>query len=155
MSNTFKFPVTSRPDTNFTEALAAAASYLTGPFAATPINTIYGVEPINSKRYLLVGISIEAVEQLGLQFLFYSSAAGGFLCSWNTASMSTWQKDGSGLYNYYQDGFSMPIYDADTINTVNPPNLHVAVQNIDTVAKSADAAGALTVTFWLTPMQGW
>lgn len=161
MSDRFVFPVASNPTTNFTEALVATASAFTPPFAGTAMNNIGGVPPLNGRRYWIRGIEYLAVENVGLEFDFWASAAGltdavasdTFLSRYQFAAANGVQFNGIGLYRYFAWGLELPYYDLDTINTTTPPSLHVAAQNVDTVAKSADAAGAVAVTFWLAPMQ--
>lgn len=154
-ATSFLFPVQSVGTVNFLPALAAAAGTFTPPFAGTAINTINGVPPIGSRRFLIRAISWTAVENIGLEFDFYSRAAGGvFLGRYQFASVNGVQLNGAGLFNYYVDGLALPYFDDDTINTINPPTLHVAAQNIDTVAKSANAAGAVVAIFWLEPQAG-
>lgn len=163
MSNTFLFPVTSRPTVDFLDALAAAGSSLTPPFAGGPINTLKGLPPINARRFLVRAIEYLAVENVGLEFDFFGSAAGltdvigtdTFISRFQFASVNGAQFNATGLYRYYVDGLAIPVLDLDSINTTTPPALHVAVQNVDTVAKTVDAAGAVKVTIWVEPMQGW
>lgn len=147
------FPVVSRPAVDFTEALAKVATTLTPPYHGSAINNLYGVPPINSRRFFIRAIGFTAVENIGLEFDFFSGAAGGFLGRYQFVIANGWQYNSAGLYEYYVDGLAIPYYDLDTINTVNPPTLHVGIQNIDTTDKSADGAGAVTATFWLEPMQ--
>lgn len=154
-ATSFLFPVPTVGTVNFLPALAAASAFGTQPFAGTAINNINGVPPIGSRRFLIRAISWTAVENIGLEFDFFSRAAGGqFLGRYQFASVNGAQYNAAGLFNYYVDGLAIPYYDDDTINTVNPPTLHVGVQNIDTVAKSANAAGAVVVVFWLEPQAG-
>lgn len=150
----FLFPVPSIPTVNFLEALAAASATLTPPFAGTTIDNINGVPPIGSRRFLIRAIGYTAVQQVGLEFDFFSSSGGGFLGRYQFTSVNGVQYNGAGLFNYYVDGLALPYFDLDTINTVNSPTLHVGAQNVDTVAKSAGAPGAITATFWLEPQAG-
>lgn len=160
MSDRFLYPVVSSPTVNFLDALAAAGSSFTPPFIGTAINNLPGVPPINSRRYLIRGIEYLAMENVGLEFDFWASAAGltnlvatdTFLGRYQFASANGAQFNSVGLYRYFAWGLDLPYYDADTINTTTSPSLHVAVQNVDTVAKSADVAGAIACTFWLAPM---
>lgn len=155
MSTSFLFPVPSVGTVNFLDALAAAAVTLTPPFVGGPINNINGVPPIGSRRYLIRAISWTAVQNVGLEFDFFSRAANGdFLSRFQFASVNGVQYNSAGVFNYYIDGLALPYFDLDTINSVSPPTLHVGVQNIDTVAKSAGAPGQINATFWLEPQQG-
>jgi len=154
MSTSFLFPVPTVATVNFLPALAAASAFGTPPFAGTAINNINGVPPIGSRRYLIRAIRWTAVENIGLEFDFFSSNSGAFLARYQFASVNGVQYNAVGPFAYYVDGLALPYFDADTINTVNPPTLHVGVQNIDTVAKTANAGGAINATFWLEPMQG-
>ncbi len=155
------YPVTSRSTVDFLDALAAASAFGTPPYVGTAINTLYGVPPIGSRRFLIRAIEFLAMENIGIEFDFWSSATGltnavdtdTFLARYQFGSINGQQYNSTGLYRYYVDGLAIPYFDADTINTVNPPTLHVGIQNIDTTAKSADAAGAIAATFWLEPQQ--
>ncbi len=148
------FPVTSVPTANFLDALAQ--------HAATAMNILYGVPPIYSRRYLIRAISVLAKEAYGPELNFFSTAAGNttnpatntFLSRWGFISSMAEQIGATGLYNWYVDGLAIPYRDDDTINTTNPPSLHVIMQNISATAKSADADGATSVTVWLEPMVG-
>jgi hypothetical protein len=152
MHSNMLWSIVSVPATNFREALAPAAQTLTAPFVASAINNLNGVPPIDSRRFLIRAIAYSANENIGLEFDFFTSALGGFISRFAFTSANGAQYGGAGQYNYYIDGLSLPYYDADTINSINPPQLHVGVQNVDTVAKSAGDAGAVTATFWLESM---
>lgn len=160
MSDRFVYPVVSRPTVDFLDALAAAANTFQAPFVGGPINNLPGVPPINSRRYFIRGIEYLATENVGLEFDFFSSAAGltdvigtdTFLSRYQFASANGVQFNGGALYRYFSWGLDLPYYDAATINTTTSPSLHLAIQNVDTIAKSANAAGAIAVTVWLAPM---
>lgn len=154
MENTLLYPVTSRPTVNFLEALAAAAGgTFTPPFVGSAINNLYGVPPIGSRRFLIRAIEYEALQSIGLEFDFFYSSTGGFIARYQFASVNGAQYNGAGNYLYYVDGLAIPYCDRDSINSATvAPTLHVGVQNIDTVAKSAAELGPFTVTFWLEPM---
>ncbi len=160
MSDRFLYPVVSKPTVNFLDALAAASSSFTPPFIGTAINNLPGVPPLNSRRYLIRGIEYLAMENVGLEFDFWSSAAGltnvigtdTFLGRYQFASANGVQFNSTGLYRYFAWGLDLPYRDDDTINTENSPTLHLALQNVDTVAKSGDEAGAVAITVWLVPM---
>lgn len=146
-------PVVSRPTVDFIAGLAAAGGVLTPPFAGSAIYNLLGVPPNGSRRFFVRAIGMTAVENVGIEFDFHSAAAGGFLGRWQFPKAEGIQLNGANLYNYYVDGLAIPYADSDTAGTPSPPTLHVAAQNIDTVAKSAGAGGALNVTFWLEAMQ--
>lgn len=155
MENTFLWPVVSQPTVNFTDALAAASGTFTPPFAATAINNLYGVPPIGSRRFLIRAITYECVQNVGVEFDFYSSALGGFLARYQFAAVNGVQVAGAGNYLYYVDGLAIPYVDLDSVNSATvAPTLHVGIQNVDTVAKGANGAGAITATFWLETMSG-
>lgn len=147
-------PVTSRPAVDFIAALAAAAATQTPPFVGSAIYNVLGVPPAGSRRFFVRAIGFTAVESIGLEYDFYDGAAGNFLGKWQFAKADGAQKNGAGAYQYYVDGLAIPYVDLDTIGSQNPPTLHVAIQNVDTTAKSAAGAGAVTATFWLEPMTG-
>lgn len=160
MPSNFWFPVVSKPGTNFTEALLAAGSTLTPPFAGSAINVLPGVPPVFSRRYWIRAIEYVAKENVGLEFDFFGSAAGNttdpatntFISRYQFGSVNGVQYNGAGLYLYFSGTLQIPYFDLDTANAVPSPNLNVGIQNIDTVAKSADAAGAIACTFWLEPI---
>lgn len=153
MSTNFVFPVASRPTVNFLEALTTNQ--------ASAMNNLPGVPPVGSRRYYIRAIEAVCKQQIGPQFNFFATAAGNttdpstntFLSRWGFLDSFGAQIGGTGLYNYYVDGLAIPYRDDDTINTVNPPKLHVILQNTSATSKSANATGALSVTFWLEPMK--
>ncbi len=160
MSDRFIYPVVSKPTVDFLDALGAAANAFQPPFVGGPVNNLPGVPPVNSRRYFIRGIEYLATENVGLEFDFFSSASGltnvigtdTFLARYQFASSNGVQFNGTGLYRYFSWGLDLPYYDDDTLNTTTSPSLHVAIQNVDTTAKSAGAPGAITCRFWLTPM---
>lgn len=162
MPSNFLFPVYSVATVNFLEALAAAAMSFTPPFVGSAINNLPGVPPSGSRRFLIRAIEYLAVQNVGLEFDFFGSSVGPtldpatdtFIARYQFASANGVQYNGAGLYRYYVDGLAIPYFDLDTANSVTPPTLHVGVQNIDTVAKSADVPGAIACTFWLEPNLG-
>lgn len=161
MSDHYLFPVQSVPVLNFTEGLLGAANTFQAPFVGGPINNLGGVPPLNGRRYFIRGIEYTAMENVGLEFDFWATATGltadpatdTFLGRYQFASANGVQFNGTGLWRYMAWDLGLPYFDLDTLNTVTPPTLHVAVQNVDTVAKSAGVPGAIAVTFWLAPMQ--
>ena len=163
MPSNFLFPVVSSPTVNFLEALGAASASFTPPFVGTAMNNLAGVPPIGSRRFFIRVIEYLCVQQVGLEFDFWGSAAGltnaiatdTFISRYQFASVNGQQFNNTGLFRYYIDGLAIPYYDLDTANSTTPPTLHVAAQNVDTVAKSAGAPGAVNATFWLEPMQAW
>lgn len=147
-------PVTSRPTVDFLAALAAASGALTPPFAGSAITNLPGVPRTGSRRFLVRALSYTAVENLGLEFDFYSRATGTFLARYAFTKADAQQQNATGLYTAYVDGLAIPYLDLDTASSPTPPTLHLALQNVDTVAKSASAGGAVTVTAWLEAMDG-
>jgi hypothetical protein len=153
-------PIYSVPTTQFTEALAAASATLTPPYAGSSVYSLLGIPPWGSRRFLIRSIMYLAVENVGLEFDFFGSASGltdviatdRFIARYQFTAANGVQFDGSGLFRYYVDGLSIPYFDRDSANSQTAPSLHVAIQNCDTVAKSADAAGAIACTFQLEPM---
>lgn len=162
MPSNFLYPVYAVPTVNFLEALAAASSTFTPPFVGTAMNNLAGVPPIGSRRFLIRAIAYVCAQQVGLEFDFFGSAAGltnligadTFIARYQFASVNGQQFNGAGVYRFYVDGLSIPYYDIDVANSVTPPTLHTAVQNVDTVAKSGGAPGAVNATFWIEPMLG-
>lgn len=162
MPSNFLFPVYSKGTVNFLEALIAASASFTPPFVASAINNLAGVPPVGSRRFLIRAIEYLAKENVGLEFDFFGSSTGPttdvdtdtFIARYQFASSNGVQYNGAGLYRYYVDGLAIPYFDLDTANSVTPPTLHLGIQNIDTTAKSADAAGAIAVTLWLEPNLG-
>jgi hypothetical protein len=162
MPSNFLYPVYSKGTVNFLEALAAAASSFTPPFVGSAMNNLAGVPPIGSRRFLIRSIMYLAMQNVGLEFDFWGSAAGltanvdtdTFIARYQFASANGAQFNGAGLYRYYVDGLAIPYFDIDSANSLSSPTLHVSVQNTDTVAKSANAAGAIACTFMLEPNLG-
>ncbi len=154
MPSSFLYPVVAPEATFF---LAGLAQNVAGAMQNIP-----GLPPIASRRYFIRAISVVARENFGPQFAFFNSAAGdasltdpavdGFVSFWGFAAASGQQLSGTGLWRYYIDGLAIPYVDRDTINTQTPPSLHVVLQNLAATAKSANAAGAIQVTFWVEPM---
>lgn len=142
-------PVVSRPTVDFLAALAAASGALTPPYAGSVITNLPGLPPNGAKQFFVRAIGYTAVENLGLGFNFFSGASGGFLSRYQFQKTDGAQAGGAGLYNAYVDGLAIPYHDLDTANTTTPPTLHVSLDNVDTVAKSANAGGAVTVTIWV------
>jgi hypothetical protein len=160
---TFVHPVPSNPTLHFLEALGAAGSTFTPPFVGGPIYNLPGLVK-GVYRYLIRSIEYLAVEQVGLEFDFWNSATGltnlvatdSFIARFQFGSVNGQKFNNTGLFRFYIDGLAIPYFDADsTLNANVVPSLHVAVQNVDTVAKSVSPAGAVAVTFWLEPMQAW
>lgn len=166
MPSNFLYPVVSSPTVNFLDALAAASNPFTPPFAGGPMNNIAGVPAIGSRRFLIRAIEWTSVQNLGLEFDFFGSAAGltdavatnTFISRYQFASSNgvrfNGANDASAPYIYYVDGLAIPYQDLDSANAVGVGSLHVAIQNIDVTAKLANAAGAIAVTFYLEPMLG-
>jgi len=148
-----RVPVPSRPTVDFTGALAAAASSLTPPFVGTAIANLPGLPPWGPRRFLIRALAYTAVEPVGLAVDFYTRSTGGFLARYLFAKADVAQLNGAGLYSAYVDGLEIPYADLDTLESVTPPTLHVALQNCDTTAKSAGAPGAVTLTVFVEPMQ--
>ena len=152
MSNNFLFPVVSVPATNFTEALATNAK--------SAMNLLYGIVPQASRQYLIQQIEVTTKENIGPQFNFFASAAGfttdpatdTFLGQVTFLAAQGAQIGASGLWRYFVNGLQMPYYDADTLNSLNPPSLHVILQNVGATSKSAGAAGSIAVTIWMQAM---
>lgn len=148
------YPVKSVGTINFLEVLAAAAGFSTPPFAGTAINNLNGLPPIYSRRFLIRAIAYTCVQQVGLEFDFYGDAlATAFLSRVQFAAVNGQKFNNAGLFNFYMDGLAIPYFDLDTANSQNPPQIHVGVQNIDTVAKGAGVAGAIVATIYAEPMQ--
>lgn len=145
------YPVTSVPTVNFLEALAQNA--------ASAMNILYGVPPIFGRRYLIRAVSILTREAYGPELNFFATAAGNttdpatntFISRCGFVSANGERIGATGLYNYYVDGLAIPYYDLDTINSENPPSLHVILQNVSATGKSANDTGATKVTVWMQP----
>lgn len=149
----FVHPVVSVGTVNFLEGLAAAGN-------VTALNTLYGVPPVNSRRYFIRSVAVDAMEHIGMTFLFYASTVGPtadvdtdrFISSFGFVAGQGVQSAGAGLWRYYVDGLSIPYYMDGSGNLLNPPTLNVVLQLQGAVAKSANAAGAIKATFHLEPM---
>jgi hypothetical protein len=164
MSNTFLHPVSSVETVNFTEALAQNAK--------SAMNNLLGMPLTAGRRYLIRALQVLAKENYGPELNFFGKAAGltvdpatdFFISRFGFTSAMGEQLGAAGLWRYYNDGLAIPYMDLDWLNAasaggpnsaVAPPSLHVVLQNIDTIAKSAAAAGNTQVTVWLEPMQAW
>jgi hypothetical protein len=167
MPQSILYPVSSRPTLDFVDALAAASAFSTGPFVGGPIYNIPGVPPIGSRRFLIRAIEYLCVQQVGLEFNFFGSAVGltdvvatdTFVSRFQFGKANGVQFNkvnvANPLWRFYNDGLAVPYVDLDSVNSQTSPTLHVAVENVDTVAKSAGAAGAVAATFYLEATQGW
>lgn len=149
----FLHPVYAKGSVNFREALAAAG-------VATPVNALPGVPPINSRRYFIRAVSALAMEHIGMTFLFFGTSSAPtadvdtdrFISSFGFVAGQGIQHNNAGLWRYYVDGLMIPYYMDGAGNTITPATLNVALQLQGAVAKSANDAGAVSVTFWLEPM---
>lgn len=157
------WPVYSVPSTQFTEALAAAGTALTPPFVGSAIYNLPGLPGGGTGRFFIRAIEYLAVQNVGLEFDFFGSGIGQptnviatdrFLSRYQFLSANGVQYSGAGLYRSYVDGLAIPYVDVDTINAVGPRQIHLGIQNVDTVAKSAGAPGAVAITLWVEPA-GW
>lgn len=121
---------------------------------------------------ILRGLTIVSKEQLAWELAFYTSDlfAGSsidtdtYIGSWAFAASGT-AGDGeqiaaTGDFLYYIDGLEIPLWDTDLDvitagldATAGSGELHVRLVNRSAAAKTANAAGAIAVTFWLEPMQ--
>ena len=158
------FHVYSNPTTQFTEALAAANSAFTPPFIGSAIYDLPALPMSGSGRYLIRAIRYLAVQNVGLEFDFfaYGASAGqpsnliatdAFIARYQFAAANGVQYNSTGLYRYYVDGLAIPYADGAAQNSATiPRQVHLGVQNIDTVAKSAGAPGAIRITIWLEPL---
>lgn len=157
MKQDFLYPVQSVEGTNFTEVLAQNAK--------SAMNNLPGVPALASRRFLIRAILAVTTENFGPEFTFFSKALGlttdpatdfaiakfGFLSTMGD------QLGGAGLWRYYADSLAIPYFDLDADGTMNPPKLHVVVQNISATGKSVfsvgpPVAGACLLTAWLEPM---
>lgn len=165
MPQTIIHPVVSLEGTNFTEALAGAAGVGVGPFNATAMNNIPMGLPWGNRRYLIRSILVMTLQNFGPEINFFASALGNtadpatdfFLGRFGFTSSMGEQigNPAAGCFRYYVDGLAIPYHDRDTANSTTPPSLHIVMQNIDTVAKSAAAAGNVVVRIGLEPQQAW
>lgn len=164
MPNSFVHPAQSNPATMFVEALAAASATFVPPFAGSAIYNIGLPKASGSGRWFIRAIQYLCVQQVGLEWDFWSSATGltnvigtdAFVARWQFASNNGQLFNNTGLFRYYIDGLAIPYFDADSqLNAGVNPALHVACQNVDTVAKGAAGAGAVNATFWMEPQQAW
>lgn len=151
--SSYLFPVQSDPAVNFLEGLTQ--------YQATPINTLYGVQPIFSRRYLIRAITITTKENYGPQLNFFSTGDGDvtdpadntFISRWGFLNVSGQQVGATGLWQYYVDGLAIPYYDAYNINDQTGQNLYVSLENTSTTAKSAADTGATKVVVWMEAMK--
>lgn len=151
--NQLLFPVFAKGATNFREGLAVAGE-------ATPVNALYGVPPVNSRRFLIRAVSVLAMEHIGMTFLFFASQAAPtadvdtdrFISSLGFTIGQGIQYDGAGLWRYYIDGMAVPYYMDGSGNSQNPPTLNVALQLQGATAKTAGDPGEVSAVFWLEPL---
>lgn len=149
----FVHPVVSLGATHFREALGVAG-------AATPVNALPGVPPVNSRRYLIRAVRVLAMEHIGMTWLFFASAAAPtadvdtdrFISSLGMASGTGVQYNNAGLWRYFVAGLAIPYYMDGSGNTVTPPTLNVALQLEGATTKAAGDAGEVSATFWLEPL---
>lgn len=148
------FPVISRPTVDFVEALAAASGALQPPYHASAIYSLYGLPSAGNRRFLIRSIEWTAVESIGLEFDFFATSTGGLLGSFAFIKANGAQYNSAGVYRYAIDGLAIPYYNTTAgYSQIAPPAMYVGVQNCDVTAKSADAAGQLTVTIWAEPQE--
>jgi hypothetical protein len=147
------YPVRSNEATDFLAGLATnAASVITNLPIPTP-----GV-----RRWFLRALSVVGLEAIAPEFNFFSSATGinadPALDNWIGAVgvLDTDAKrfGAAGVFRWWKDGLSIPLYDNDSANQIGVPSLHVALANRAVAAKTAGAPGNLQVTFWLEPITG-
>lgn len=151
--NQFLYPMSTVGTVNFLEDLAVGQN--------SAINVLPGLPRVNSRRYLIRAVSVVSVQNLGLQFLFFSTpdaaptelvATDSFVSSFGLVAGMAVRYDAAGLYRYYMDGLAVPYYMDGSGNQVAAPSLNVALGIQGATAKLADAAGALRATFWVEPM---
>lgn len=149
----FVHPVVSVGTVNFLEALAVAGD-------TTALNALPGVPPVNSRRFFIRQVAVQAMENIGMTFLFFASAANPtlnvdtdrFIASLGFVAGQGIRNDGAGLWRYYMDGLSVPYYMDGSGNSITPATLNVVLRLQGATAKSAGAPGAIRATFWLEAM---
>lgn len=150
----FLYPVIAVGTINFLEALAQNA--------VGAMNNLYGLPRQGSQRFFIRAIECATMENFGPEFNFFGSAAGfttnpdtdTFIARYGFVDAMGERMGGAGLYRYYVDGLAIPYFDLDAANSAEiNPLLHVKLQNISATGKSANAAGAIAATFWVSPMQ--
>lgn len=151
-----RYSVATVASRDFTAAIAhGAASDLTN---IKLVRADYG-------RALLRSILIEQVLNIQWRLDFFSKATGdhatnpdldfwlgGYQFGANTAIRIA----GVGLYRSIANDLNFPLIDLDAAGAANAPqqNLHVVISNLEGATdKTADAAGAIKITFSLEPMR--
>lgn len=148
----FLYPVRTSSAVEFTGAIAQNAQETENIVLGSALQGTNGIA-----ANILQAIEIVATENLAYTLDFYGTDAfnsatpnlNRFLGTWAFAASDGLQVAGTGLYRYYIDGLGIPLWDYD-----NSGELHVALVNRSVAGKSAGAGGAMTVTFWCTPMGG-
>ena len=90
---------------HFLDALTAASGSLTPPFTSTPVNNLAFPPSIVGNRYLIRAIEYLAAQNVGLEFDFFSTAAGltnviatdTFISRYQFTSSNGVQNAGTGL----------------------------------------------------------
>jgi hypothetical protein len=157
------YSVRSLSSTQFTEALGVAVNGAgVGPFVASAIYNLPGL-PMFNRRFIIRAIEVLATQNFGPEVNIFGSAAGptlnvdtdSFIARFGFTSALGEQIGGANLWRYYIDGLAIPYEDLDTKASNTPPTIHVLLQNIDTVAKSAGSPGAISVIIWVELMKAY
>lgn len=171
MYSAYQFPVQSDPTTQFTQAI---------PQNGASENTDL-VLPQKDPLWFIVAIELLAMQNLDFELWLFSRASnlGGtfgsenFLSSWQFVAQAAGPPATPGslvtpvggvqdpIYRWYIDGNMMPYRDLDAIAPASDPTananaqIHCRLINRNAVAKSADAAGAVQVIFWVSQQRNW
>lgn len=148
----YLYPVRTSSSVEFTGAIVQNAQETENIVLPSSLQGING-----TASNILHAIEIVATENLAYTLDFYGTDAfnsatpnlNRFLGTWAFAASDGTQVAGAGLYRYYIDGLSIPLWDYDKTG-----ELHVALVNRSVAAKTAGAGGAMAVTFWCQVMGG-
>jgi hypothetical protein len=155
----YQRPVFSNPTTQFVEALATNG-----------MSANYEIElPGRSPFWFVRAFALLAVENLTFEVALFSSAsnATGVMATenyigswqfgaWNAAIPASqgYPTGADGLYKAYIDGNIIPFWDKDLNGQgAGPAHLHARLINRSAGTKSADAAGAVQIQFYVS-LQG-
>lgn len=147
--------ISTNPDTEFTESLAAAGG------ASAVVNLI--VPNANKYSNIVRSIVVSSVQNIQWELWWFLTAAGAsaatpaestFAGRWTFDPQAGQQLAGAGPYEFVITGLEMFFQDLDTNNNANVvPAMHLVLVNQSAATvKLADAAGAVKVSVLLESM---
>lgn len=126
--------------------------------ALSPIQSLSIPTP-STRRWMIRGVSLIALQEILPEFHFFSSARGltnspmtdRWIASFGFGDTDAHQFGNEGPFRWYKEGLSTPYYDLDVLDQVGTPSLHVLMINRAPLGKLAGPEGAMRVNFWLEP----